>query len=328
MKTRAAAASVRGMDARSDRGTTVSAPGGRFEIAYRDQRAVVAEVGGGLRAYSAGGRDVLDGYGLDEICSAGRGQVLVPWPNRLQDGCYEFAGKWHQLPLTEPEQQNAIHGLVREAAWAVREREPGRVVMEHLLGPQPGYPFTLALNIEYALSERGLHVSTTAMNVGVDSCPFGSGAHPYLTVGTSIVDDAILCVPGRTWLQSDVRGIPVGVDSVEGTDYDFRRPRRIGATRLDHCFTDLERDADGLAHVELRRSDDGAAVTLWVDATYPYVMLFTGDPLPEVARRSLAVEPMSCPPNAFRSGTGVIVLEPGGSWVGEWGIDPRRRGTE
>jgi len=59
-------------------------------------------------------------------------------------------------------------------------------------------------------------------------------------------------------------------------------------------------------------------------ADYSYLMLFTGDPLPEVDRRSLAVEPMTCPPNAFRSGEALISLEPGASWVGEWGIDPRR----
>jgi aldose 1-epimerase len=326
MKSRVA--SVRAMDVRSSRGTTVPASGDQFEIAYGDQRAVFVEVGGGLRVYSAGGRHVLDGYGLDEICSAGRGQVLIPWPNRLRDGRYEFAGKWHQLALTEPEQQNAIHGLVRQAAWVAREHELDRVVMEHLLRSQPGYPFTLALNIEYVLSEGGLRVRTTATNVGADACPFGAGAHPYVTVGTAIVDDAILCVPGSTVLQTDTRGIPVGVDSVADTDYDFRRPRRIGATRLDHCFTDLERGEDGLARIELRRADDGAAVTLWVDAAYPYVMLFTGDSLPEVERRSLAVEPMTCPPNAFRRGSGLIALEPGASWVGEWGIDPKRTGTE
>ena len=51
-------------------------------------------------------------------------------------------------------------------------------------------------------------------------------------------------------------------------------------------------------------------------------MLFTGDPLPDVARRSLAVEPMTCPPDAFRSGEDLIRLEPGGSFTSTWGIRP------
>ena len=95
-------------------------------------------MGGGLRSFSAGGRDVLDGYGDDEQSSSGRGQVLVPWPNRLQDGSYAFDGRSHQLPLTEPEHRNAIHGLVRWASWRIGERDAHRVVMEHVIHPQPG----------------------------------------------------------------------------------------------------------------------------------------------------------------------------------------------
>ena len=137
------------------------------------------------------------------------------------------------------------------------------------------------------------------------------------------MDDTILRVPARAVLRTDERGTPTGVESAEATEYDFLRPRPIGPTRLDHCFTDLERDEDGLARVELRHPHDHTGITLWVDAGYPYLMLFTGDPLPEAERRrSLAVEPMTCPPNAFRSGEALISLEPGASWVGEWGIDP------
>jgi aldose 1-epimerase len=247
----------------------------------------------------------------------------MPWPNRLEDGNYVWEGRRHQLPLTEPERGNAIHGLVRELPWRVRERDASRVVLAHELLPQPGYPFSLALTVEYALSDEGLLVRTTATNVGTEACPFGCGAHPYLTVGTTTVDSVELRVPGRTVLLSDERGLPVGSASVEEAELDFRLPRPIGETVLDHAFTDLERDADGLARVQLRNAGTGAGLTLWVDETFRYLMLFTGDPLPDVARRSLAVEPMTCPPNAFRSGESVIRLEPGAAWTGAWGIAPR-----
>jgi len=180
------------------------------------------------------------------MSSSGRGQVLIPWPNRLQDGSYEFDGQSHQLPLNEPEHRNAIHGLVR---WAASAREPDRAVMEHVLHPQPGYPFSLMLSIEYALSDLGLRVRTTVKNVGTNPCPYGSGAHPYLTLGTATVDRLMLRVPGRTVLRPDERGLPVGTEAVQDTAYDFRQPRRIGSTTLDHAFTDLERDEDGHARV-------------------------------------------------------------------------------
>jgi aldose 1-epimerase len=301
----------------------IAPSGEQIEIAAGDQQAVIVEVGGGLRSYSAGGRNLVDGYAADEMSSSGRGQVLIPWPNRLQDGSYEFDGRRHQLPLSEPQHRNAIHGLVRWSAWTAAAREPHRVVMEHSLFPQPGYPFSLRLSIDYALSDHGLRVRTTATNVGRDPCPYGSGAHPYLTVGTPTVDRLVLRVPARSVLRSDERGLPVAKDAVQDTQYDFRQPRPIGSTTMDHAFTDLVRDEDGLARVELRDPDHATGVSLWVDASYPYLMLFTGDTLPADRRRQgLAVEPMTCPPNAFRTGDALIRLEAGGSFTSTWGIAP------
>src|SRR5262249_2575533 len=148
--------------------------GEQFEIAFEDQRVVVTEVGGGLRTYSVGSWDVLAGYDVEEMASGGRGQVLIPWPNRLQDGAYEFDGLEQQLPLSEVAHGNAIHGLVRWMPWREAEREPHRVVVEYALHPQPGYPFSLELAIEYELSGMGLGVRTTATNVGSAACPYGA----------------------------------------------------------------------------------------------------------------------------------------------------------
>ena len=238
-----------------------SPSGERFEIAFGDQRAVVVEVGGGLRSYEVGGTPVLDGYGEDEMCRSGRGQVLAPWPNRLHDGSYEFGGRRLQLPINDLATNGAIHGLVRWANWRVRDRDGAGVVMAYRLHPQPGYPFTLDIEIAYRLADDGLSVTTTATERRRRAVPYGSGAHPYLTLGRR-VDDIVLRVPGRG-------------------DYDFREPRPIGDTVLDNCFGDLERDEDGLARATL---DD--TLTLWVDAAYGFLMVFTGDPLPDVNRRA------------------------------------------
>ncbi len=298
----------------------IAPSGEQIELAFGDQRAVVVEVGAGLRTYFADGHGMVDGYEADEIASSGRGQQLIPWPNRVEDGSYEFAGERHQLPLDEPERQNAIHGLVRWSAWRVAEHEADSAALEHFLHPRPGYPYSLALRVEYRLSGDGLAVRTTATNAGAETAPYGSGAHPYLAVGSNRVDAARLSVPARTVLEANERGIPVGAAPVEGTDLDFRVTRVIGATKLDHAFTDLERSPDGLARVELMA--DGRQTTLWADESYPYLMVFTGDTLPAGGRGSLAVEPMTCAPNAFRSGDGLIRLEPEQTHTGTWGINP------
>jgi len=290
--------------------------GDQIELVLGDQEAVVTEVGAGIRTYSAGGRDVLDGYAVDELASSGRGQLLIPWPNRIRDGAYELEGRRHQLDLNEPARRNAIHGLVRWSSWSVSERGADRAVLDHVLRPRPGYPFTLELQVEYLLSADGLTVVTSATNAGGETCPYGAGAHPYLTVRGETVDEAVLRVPARSVLEADERGIPVGSGPVEATELDFRDPRPVGPTRLDHCFTDLDRDEDGRVRVAIGET------TLWADESYPYLMIFTGDGLPDVERRSLAVEPMTCAPNAFVSGDGLILLEPGESHAAAWGIVP------
>jgi aldose 1-epimerase len=293
--------------------------GAQVELVHGNQRAVVVEVGGGLREYAVAGRPVLDGYAEGEMCGSGRGQTLIPWPNRLAGGRYEFRGQAQQLALTEPAKGNAIHGLTRWAPWTVAEHGPDRALMAYRLHPTPGYPFQLDCTLEYTLSAAGLTVRTTAANTGDDPCPYGTGAHPYLSPGDGTVDtlDTVTVrAPGTRYLPVDERGIPTGVTDAAGTPYDLRAGRSLDGLVLDHCYTGLERDGDGLARVEL------AGVRLWLDEHYPYLQLFTGDTIaPERRRRGLAVEPMTCPPDAFNSGEGLLVLEPGQSVTTTWGIE-------
>jgi len=300
---------------------------GQIEIARGEHRVGVVALGGGLRSYEVAGRELLDGFPPGERPTSGRGQVLAPWPNRIENGSYEFDGKRLQLPLTEPENGNAIHGLVRGATWNLVDLAADSVILDYVLEPQPGYPFTLALTIEYALSDAGLTVTTAARNVGTDTCPYGAGQHPYLTLGTLTVDTLQLRVPGEVVVVSDERGIPVRSESVDGTEYDFRAGRTIGGTVLDNVYTDLERGTDGRARVLLDDLAGDAGMTLWVDEAYPYLTVYTGDPRPDVARRSIALEPMTCPPNSFRTGESLIRLEPSESTASTWGIEPRLAGT-
>jgi aldose 1-epimerase len=301
--------------------------GGQTVLVHGDHNAVVVEVGGAVRCYELHGWDVLDGYSVAEMCSGARGQTMIPWPNRLRDGHYRFNGADHQLPVSEPERANAIHGLVRWTNWTVADRDVDRVRMEHVLHPQAGYPFTLQLAIEYALAHDGLTVTTTARNAGAEPCPYGTGAHPYITVGGRVIDRAILTAPGRTWLPTDDRGIPFGRTPVDGTAYDFRTPCTIGDTKLDTGYADLERDADGWAHVRLDAPDGRRSVDVAMDEAYQYMMLFTGDSLPEhdERRHGLGVEPMTCAPNGFATGEGLVVLQPGEAHRARWRITPAVR---
>jgi aldose 1-epimerase len=312
--------------ARSDLNGPRPPSGEQVAISLGDQRAMVATVGGGLREYIAGGHEVLDGYAVDAICDGGRGQLLVPWPNRLRDGRYTWRGRELQLALSEPETANAIHGLARWMRWSVVSRSPAGCSLQLELPAQPGYPFQLLLDVSYRLDAAGLTVTVGATNIGTEPCPFGAGAHPYVAVGTASVDDALLQVPAERRLVVDERQIPVGSEAVAGTPFDFRQPRRIGDSVLDVAYGDLERDAEGIARATLA-APDGRSVEVWVDASHPYLMVFTGDTLaPERRRRGVAIEPMTCAPNAFQSGDGLRTLEPGEAFTAAWGITPRSAG--
>jgi aldose 1-epimerase len=287
-----------------------SPSGAQFEFAFGDGHACAVEVGGGLRTYAHGGRQVLDGYRAAAMCTSGRGQVLAPWPNRLENGAYAFDGSQLQAPINELETGTAIHGLVRWANWTLADRDVDRVALEHTLHPSPGYPFALALRVEYRLDSRGLTVTTAAENVGDLALPFGLGYHPYLC-GAPRVDDLVVAVPAATQLVTDERSLPVGREPAT-----MREARPLAGVVLDTTFCDLGRDAEGIARVLV--GDDA----VWLDDAFGYVHLFTGDPLPDVARRSLAVEPLTCPPNAFRSSEALVRLEPGERFTARWGIEP------
>ncbi|MBA2558328.1 MAG: aldose-1-epimerase [Propionibacteriales bacterium] len=273
--------------------------------------AEVVEVGGGLRALRRDGDEVVAGYRHDEMCTSGRGQVLVPWPNRIEDGSYAFGGTTYQLGLTEAAARNAIHGLTRWVSWHLADQSPTRATWTYRLHPQPGYPFMLDLSINYDLSNTGLRVDISARNAGDQPAPYGHGAHPYLTVGRRI-DGCELTLPASTRCDVDDRGLPGPAVSVDGGPYDFRRQRLIADTAFDHPFGGLPR-GDAPTTVTLRDPDSGRAATLTADAAYPWLQVFSGDALPSRAREALAVEPMTCPPNAFRSGVDLVVLEPGES---------------
>jgi len=305
--------------------TETPAPSGvQYDIGHGRHQLVVTEVGATIRSYTVGGRAVLDGFDVDDLCDSGRGQVLAPWPNRLGDGRYSYEGREGRAALDEPDRHNAIHGLVRWAPWQVVSRAQNVLALGCTLQPQPGYPWRVALALEYRLGRDGLTVSSSATNLDRTPAPFGIGFHPYLTLSAPI-DATSLAIPARRRLVTDDRGLPTGGTAVSGSEFDFTAPRWIGDTVLDTAFTDFRRDADGMARVELDDTAGGRGVTIWMDGHFGYVMVFTGDTLEPASRRraSIAVEPMSCPPDAFRTGVDLVRLEPGASWSGRWGISPR-----
>ncbi|NYE38216.1 aldose 1-epimerase [Nocardioides cavernae] len=293
--------------------------GDQFEIAAAGYVAVVTESGAALRVLRHEDRDLVLGFGEDEMSSGGRGQLLMPWPNRIRDGRYSFGGRELQLGLTDPGKGNASHGLARWAAWTPEEHTATSVSLVYRVMAQTGYPWTLDLHVLYDLSADGLRVTQTATNLSPEPAPYASGAHPYLRVG-DMIEDLELTVPARTRVLVDDRQLPTGTEPARGA-YDWTSPRRIGDEVLDDGYGDLVR-ADGRTTVTLREPSGGRGTALWVDERHRWLQLYTAPS--DGPRAGIAVEPMTAPADAFNSGTDLASLAPAGTSGDElsvsWGI--------
>ncbi len=297
---------------------SISPTGTQYEIVSAGHRAFVTELGAGLRSYSVDGRDVVHGFGEFDTIHGGCGQNLLPWPNRLRDGRYQHNGATWQLALTEPARHNAIHGLARYVPWRLVEHTADSVTNTIRIFPQQGWGGVLDATITHRVGDDGLTVTVTAVNQSAIPLPFGYAAHPYLTVGEETVDEIHVRVPATRYLDVDDRMLPVALHSVEGTDYDLRGGVTVGSLSLDTAMTGLVPDSDGRWRVRLERGERTAE--LWGDASMPWVQVFTGGPHRDW---SLAVEPMSCGPDAFNEGVtrgDLVVLAPGEEFHASWGI--------
>jgi galactose mutarotase-like enzyme len=300
--------------------------GQQYRLRHGTHDAVIVERGAALRDYGSDGVPLVDGYGEDEPGDGSRGQLLLPWPNRIAHATYRFENHEFRLPVTEPRTGCAIHGLTHNLLWQRIDVSASMVTLGLDLQPTDGYPFHLSLRAAYSLNDDGLTATVSATNQGDVACPYGAGAHPYVRLAAGgTIDNALLHIPASTTLDADDRGIPTGVEqAVSGTPFDFRSPTSIGSRVLDTAFSGLIADADGITRISLSEPDGRHGVVVWMDASHRYAMIYSGDTLGDVARRrhGLAIEPMTCAPDAFNSGAGLIVLQPGATHTSTWGIAP------
>ncbi|MGO4490597.1 aldose 1-epimerase family protein [Arthrobacter sp. 2YAF22_2] len=250
-----------------------------------------------------------------------RGIIAAPWPNRIADGRYSFDGETHRLPVNDPLRGCALHGLSLREDWLPEAHAESSLVLSCNVGPVAGYPFAIRLRASYRLDGNGLHAEVTATNTGHRTAPYGICPHPYLLAGPAPLDEWTLEFQADIFLAAHPeRRLPGEPQSVRGHEYDFHAPRVIGTTMIDNAFTGLGFDDGGRARLTVR-DPGGSGVGMSWDRTLPWLQLYTGDSEPPAPHRAgLAVEPMSCPPDAFNSGQALVRLEPGEFHRTTWSI--------
>lgn len=284
-----------------------------------EARATITQVAASLREFSIGGVDLTQRYPENVTPPFACGIVLVPWPNRIEDGIWILDGQKQQLDLTEPDRHNAIHGLLRYVGYRPLEQTADSVTLGATVFPQHGYPFHLETSVRYELVDDGLNVTHWVRNLSEARAPVAFGTHPFLTIGDVPPEQLVLTVHASTHFEVDARLNPIRETPVDGTEYDLRGGRRLADLELDDAFGGVD-SVDGVA--ARLTAPDGREVRLRQDENHPYVQVFTTREFPKKNGPGLAVaiEPMTAPANAFNSGQGVRWVDPGDEWSVGWGI--------
>lgn len=303
------------------------ASGSQYRLRSGKYEARIASVGATLRALRYDGRDLVVPFEAGEVRPASRGETLAPWPNRIVDGVYSVAEHSFQLALNEPKRQHALHGLVSWLDFVCVDHEVDSVTLAARIVPQKAYPWSLVLKVTYQLSSDGLTQTVSATNESSTDAPFGTGTHPYVVAGPGALDTWTLELPASKVLEvTPDRLSPVALHDVAEHDperFDYREPRVLGAVEIDHAYTGLP-----AGEVVARLTDpSGTGVEVVWGEDCPWVQIHTADLRPEegVTRLGLALEPMTCAPDAFNDAnydydTGLVMIPSGGSHEASWTI--------
>lgn len=308
----------------------ISADDTEFTLTLGSRRALVSSLGASLRRYyrgdgSTGDRDLIWPYSGRSGKRGAQGDVLVPFPGRIKNGRYSFNGQTHELERRDKDGPNAIHGFVRDQIWVVSSRSAAAVEFRYDLPRDAfvGYPYSLEVKMKYELTEQGLTCAFAIRNTGPTPAPVAAGFHPYFTAGTSGVDDVELLIPAAELVEFGPGYIPTGkIIPVAGLDQDYSHSKPVRSAKINHCYTGLKRDPDGMARALVRNPRTGEEITIWMDKSFPYIVVFTGDTIPAPdSRKSIAVEPMTCGSDAFNHPEwGSVRLDPGATMSGRFGI--------
>ena len=283
---------------------TRSASGREVILSAGDYEARIVTVGAGLAGLTYRGHDLVIPHRVDELPPGYLGKVLMPWPNRVAGSTYSWEGVSYHLPVDEPAFGTALHGFVAFQEWDIVEVDTSWVLLRTLIPARYSYPWTLLASTRYSLdADAGLSIELSATNIGEGTAPYGVGFHPYLAIDDTRTDDLELENPASIIYEADASMIPVAAHDVADFGLDFRSPARIGASQLDHAFAGLP---EGTWAVTLRDPTSGVGVSLSSDARW--LQVYSAD---YIGRVGVAVEPMTCPPDAFNSGTDVVALGAG-----------------
>jgi aldose 1-epimerase len=279
----------------------------KIHISLNEVSAVISTDGAALIGLSVNNFDLIEPNTREGLYA---GKILAPWPNRIKDGKYSFNKKDYQLPINEVSKNNSLHGLVANYQWEVLFQSESKVVLQYLLNQPDIYPGKFQLQVSYEIIEQGVEIAVLSENIGELSAPYGVSIHTYLVAGAGVKNNELtIQIPADQFLEVDAdRLLPIKLQPVVGTNFDFIDPKKISDLFIDHAF---KYSSDYPRSISLLNKDGQGAEVIFDDQSN-WIQIHTADrDLQGDSRMAVAIEPMSCPPDTFNSGIDLIILEPG-----------------
>lgn len=279
-------------------------------LAAGSMRATVAPgIGGALLTLSRDGIDIMRPTPADAVAE---GQVrrtacypMLPYANRIADGRFLFAGRWHQIERNTKDFAHPLHGLGWQRGWEVKEK--GETHIRLCLSHQPAvdgqseWPYAFTARMDYRLDDTGLDTTLNLTNDSPGMAPAGMGLHPFFRRGAG----TMLRFSALSYWRSGGDGLPEKV--IMPPDPDFRHGRHLDDSVVDGDFPGWA----GIAH--LTGSVPGLLISLRADRIFGSLRVYT-----PAGRDFFAVEPVTHGANALNQPElpPMAILAPGASLSG------------
>lgn len=287
------------------------------EVCFKDEHGdstigIMVGYGAGLNRYEIPFKEsyfnLINGYNQKtDFEKLYNSVILAPFPNRIKDGQYAFEGKTYQLPINQVKEQNAMHGLLFDKTFKIESMQTKNnqayLTLSYLYkGDADGYPFPFKCKVSYIWNpEQFLNISVSIENTGQTALPAGFGWHPYFTF-PDVVDKLALQLNCTHQYKVDERMIP----TMETQTFDgFQNINLINETQFDDCFALPQNKTIATT---LKDKNNGIELSIILETgkhQYNYIQIYTPKD-----RKSIALEPMTCMPDAFNNGEGLWKLQP------------------
>ena len=270
--------------------------------------ATVSSLGAALCGLSIGKHEVIEQAPFKPTNNFFYGVVMAPWSNRVKDGLWvDPRGNERLLPINEPANNSALHGLVHDQEVTLVEKTDDSVTVKIVIEPTAGYPYQIDLEVKYEIDDKGMKVSHRAKNLSDDDAPFGIAYHPYPKFSPANSKDLKIVSGARSRYVQDNQHIPLSKEPTFGTSFDFSSGITVDDHSFDEQLTDIPLDNSGHRITKLL-APGGGGIEIWQDASFEHLLIYTNHsyPLSDGETTVIAIEPSSSAANAFNSGEDLI----------------------